>query len=119
LSTHIASNPGGFSSPASSATIGGGGNARLWLEMVVLYNAERGREREKGGGFFYCADHFALAKMYHVRQFNVKENINTKESNGAIDQVPLDSLKKIGYQKVHFMILWVPFQDFTCVKLFF
>lgn len=38
---------------------------------------------------------------------------STKKSNGAIVQVSLDFLKKFGYQKVHFVIVQVMFEDFT------
>lgn len=49
----------------------------------------------------------------HVSNVNRKMNGNTNGSNRAIVQVPLDSLKSIGYRKVHLVIVWVPFQDFT------
>lgn len=58
---------------------------------------ERERERKKGENFFSCADHFALVKICHVRQFNEKENGSTKGSNDTIVQISLDFLKKFRY----------------------
>lgn len=86
--------------------------------MVVLHGAEE-EERERGlgergkeggdRGFFSCVDHFALAKICHLRQFNEKGNKSTKGSNDTIIKVSLDFLKKFEYQKIYFAIVHVSY----------
>lgn len=49
--------------------------------------------------------------MCHISNFNRELNGDTKMGNGAKVQVSLNFPKKIGYQKVNYMIIWIPFEN--------
>lgn len=51
--------------------------------------------------------------MRHINNFDRKLDRRTKMGNIVIVQVQLNFPNIFGYQKVHFMIIQAPFEDFT------